>query len=202
VSSDPLQAEACEEPTEVRAITTRLSSDLEGVIGGGEVGYNFEIGERFVLGVEADIAGTSFDADDRVCSQPTDNTFFVQIARTSQDLDYLGTVRNRLGYGAGHWLLFATGGWAYGRADYRHSLFVTESGANASASRSENSSGWTVGDGAEVRLGQRWSVKAEYLFYDLGDERLRATLRVADGRATETDFVSDFETQAILCAWD
>jgi outer membrane immunogenic protein len=195
VSSDPLQAESCRDATEVRAVTTRISSDVEGFIGGGQIGYNFEVGKRFVLGVEADIGGTSFDAGKRVSSRPTDDLFFVQAVRTSQDLDYLGTLRGRLGYEIGNWLLFATGGWAYGHGDYRYSIFIPESGAFGSSKRSESNSGWTVGGGAELRLGPKWSVKADYLFYDLGDERLRTRLRVADGKPTEIDFVSHFETE-------
>ncbi|ADP72495.1 porin [Rhodomicrobium vannielii ATCC 17100] len=68
-------------------------------------------------------------------------------------LNYFGTVRGRLGYALGNSLVYATGGFAYGEFD----------GAD------KTSTGYTVGGGVEHKFTPNLSVKAEYLYTDLGD---------------------------------
>ena len=92
----------------------------------------------------------------------------------SRSLDYIGTVRGRLGAAVTPGLLlYITGGLAYGGV--RSSTAITQSSAifgvptnTASRSFSDNRAGYTVGGGGEVMLLSKWSVKAEYLYYDLG----------------------------------
>ena len=96
---------------------------------------------------------------------------------TSYSLDYLGTVRARVGYLLTPALLaYGSGGLAYGQANLitQTSLFAAApSGALAgfaagSANYSNLLVGWTAGGGMEWMFHPNWSVKAEYLYYDLG----------------------------------
>jgi outer membrane immunogenic protein len=96
----------------------------------------------------------------------------------SSRVDYLGTVRGRVGYlVAPFFLAYANGGLAYGKisgsagfattnADFP-SVFLTETWGTA-GSISSTRIGWTAGGGFEWMLVNSWSVKGEYLYYDLG----------------------------------
>ena len=64
------------------------------------------------------------------------------------------------------WLMYATGGYAYGRVETDAS--ASAGAVSASLSRSETRSGWTVGGGIEVAFSRHWTAKAEYLYVDLG----------------------------------
>ena len=65
------------------------------------------------------------------------------------------------------------GGLAFGDVDYRYALGFSPSGDYARASDSKTKADWTVGGGGEYSFGH-WSLKGEYLYYDLGEETLRA----------------------------
>lgn len=64
------------------------------------------------------------------------------------------------------WLLYATGGLALADVSYSDVL-VFPTSSNAASSRTVLA-GWTVGAGAEWAFAPNWSVKAEYLYVDLG----------------------------------
>ena len=90
-------------------------------------------------------------------------------------LDWFGTVRGRVGYlVAPQWLLYATGGFAYGQT--RTSFTTTDlttgcvPGGTLCAAGSSSSlrTGWTAGAGVEAQFAPNWSIKAEYLYVDLG----------------------------------
>jgi outer membrane immunogenic protein len=90
-------------------------------------------------------------------------------------IDYLGTARGRVGYLITPSLLgYATGGFAYGGVKSNASIFGFETvpagigNAFTSASFSGTRIGWTLGAGLEWKFWQNWSLKGEYLYYDLG----------------------------------
>jgi outer membrane immunogenic protein len=86
-----------------------------------------------------------------------------------QDIDWFGTARLRVGFlPTCRLLLYGTGGLAYGDVNFSADTNYVNSAFPASAS--ETKVGWTAGAGAEFALTRRWSVKVEYLYFDLGDE--------------------------------
>ncbi|MGI8524666.1 MAG: outer membrane protein [Pseudolabrys sp.] len=131
------------------------SIDLSGVIGGGQIGYNWQTG-NFVFGVEGDFQGSSQDKT---------NTFTVLGVPVSAkaEIPYFGTLRGRVGFTQDRWLAYVTGGYAY------TSVKLTLSALGLSASSSDAKSGWTVGGGLEYMPWDRWSVKLEYLYIDTGN---------------------------------
>ena len=148
-------------------------------IGGIQAGYNWQM-EALVLGVETDIdfLGVNASRSVRAPYDPTDPIFGVDVNDRVR-ADYLGTLRGRLGYASGASLLYATGGLAY--TTLRHSHDFSEfgfgsdthcSGSNfcdlGGSSDSKFKAGWTVGGGGEWALNRNWSLKAEYLYADLG----------------------------------
>ena len=123
--------------------------DITGGLVGGTIGYNWQTG-IVVLGVEGDIDGGSIrGTGNAVGGAPcceTKNT-------------WLGTARARLGYaGWTRWLPYVTGGAAFGN------IKMTSSTGSEAHSRT----GWTAGGGLEYAIYSAWSVKAEYLYVDLG----------------------------------
>lgn len=148
------------------------SSDLDGVIGGGQVGYNWQTG-NWVLGIEADIQGTSEQGTTYLTGIGTISIPGVGLftdtgtLNITEKLRWLGTVRGRLGFTATpNWLLYATGGLAYGGLDTDTTLTV---GALTAANNfTDTRAGWTLGTGIEGWLSHDWTAKVEYLYVDLG----------------------------------
>lgn len=170
------------------------SDKLNGFIGGGQIGYNYQITPNsWVAGVEADIQYTNFKGSD---SSSGTTTALVRIAEPfsySQDqrLSWLGTFRGRLGWTpTDHtWLFYGTGGLAVGgvKASNTFSFGLAPSLVWA-GSASETKAGWTLGGGVEARLPDMWSVKAEYLYYDLGHLTVNGTSVQVPAATTTTNF--------------
>jgi outer membrane immunogenic protein len=150
--------------------------------GGGQIGYNYELAPRWVAGIEADIQGVAHNTNSatatntvqRAAPSAVGNTVVTTI-NVTQNLDYLGTVRGRLGYLVEPALwAYATGGLAYGGVSSDTSISggeVPNTGSTdfaTAGSFSGTRTGWTVGGGAEWLFAPSWSVKVEYLYYDLG----------------------------------
>jgi outer membrane immunogenic protein len=142
----------------------------DGFIGGGQIGYNWQVSPAWVLGIESDFQGTSLSKDFAFT-----NGAVTTVA--SAKLDWFGTTRGRIG-----WLLtpqfmvYGTGGVAYANASA--SFAYTDPGVPAFAvgSVSDTQVGWTAGGGIEWAFWNNWSVKAEYLFYDLGHRNVSAVV--------------------------
>jgi outer membrane immunogenic protein len=143
-----------------------------GFIGGGQAGYNWQFG-NWVAGIETDIQGIAKSSGSGSVTR-TAVVVGVPVTSTqtaSLSTEYLGTVRGRLGFlVTPTWLLYATGGLAYGGANASTTLFQTGPGfvGVGAGSLSDARAGWTAGGGFEWMFAQRWSAKAEYLHYDLG----------------------------------
>lgn len=149
------------------------STSLDGVLGGGQIGYNWQTGS-WVLGLEADIQATS-EQGSGVASEFIPGVGIPGTTGTlnySEKLPWLGTVRARLGVTpTPTWLAYVTGGLAYGEVDTDTTFtFVSNTGATTSAVNdvSNTRSGWTIGGGVEGWLGRDWTAKLEYLYVDLG----------------------------------
>jgi outer membrane immunogenic protein len=168
-----------------RGATAHLSNSNGhngGFIGGGQIGYNYQV-TNWVLGIEADIQGilgsSNFTASTSVMAN--NGIPIMTHLDASKQLDYLGTVRGRLGFLATPTLLlYGTGGLAYGGVKSSVSISQVHLGADTSgstaASFSETRTGWTAGAGLEWLFMPNWSAKAEYLYYDLGDVSYNAGL--------------------------
>lgn len=134
--------------------TTGLTSgrfDTDGFLGGATLGYNFQSGQ-IVWGLETDIsyADVSAATGQGACAPGTCST----------QMDWLWTLRGRVGLDINGWMPYFTGGLAVADASARVSGLT---------SNSDTLTGWTIGGGLEVKLDRNWSFKTEYLFVDLGD---------------------------------
>jgi outer membrane immunogenic protein len=126
-------------------------SRLHGTMGGLEAGYNWQTG-GLVLGIEAEqnFGGVRYKTD----------MFGIP---TSTDVTGLGSVRGRIGWAAAPSLMiFATGGLGWGNDKISGSAF------GGSSSYSKEVTGFAGGAGLEYKLDRNWSLKGEWIRYELG----------------------------------
>ncbi len=135
-------------------VTNNISG---GIIGGGQVGYNYQITPMFLVGAEADFQGTSMGGG----AQQSWLLYNGMGVNQSTSIPWFGSVRGRLGVTIMPTLLvYATGGFAYGDTQ-------RNGGAIGWNYNSATQTGWTAGGGAEWMFMPNWSAKAEYLYTDL-----------------------------------
>jgi outer membrane immunogenic protein len=122
----------------------------EGVIGGGQFGYNLQSGS-LVYGLEVDLG----DAD--ISGSKTIGSWHYN---TSGGL--YGDITGRLGFAQGPALIYAKGGAAFLNATYK-------TGGTTLNSKDETTWGWTAGAGVEYMVRPNWSIKAEYQHFEFDD---------------------------------
>jgi outer membrane immunogenic protein len=153
-----------------------------GFIGGGQVGYNWQFGNSWVAGIEADIQGTGARGsgfETGVAPLITvANSAALSSLSVNSAVDYLGTVRGRIDF---LWtptlLVFGDGGFAYGGVHENVEIvtnfpFTALGTFPAFGNMSNTRPGWTAGGGFEWMFLPNWSAKLEYLYYDLGRRNL------------------------------
>lgn len=162
------------------AAPSTLSPKANGLLGGGQVGYNWQTSPNWVVGFETDLQWSEIKRTDNQLITPL--LFDVATWTAGKRVDWFGTLRLRAGYLiAPTWLVYATGGFAYGETST--SFGTTDVGAGCivnaticgSGSASGLHAGWTAGGGVETKLSQHWTFKAEYLFVDLGTQSVSVT---------------------------
>jgi outer membrane immunogenic protein len=152
-----------------------IDLNIAGFIGGGQVGYNWQVSPSWVVGIEADFDGEAGGSNSTTSAVPRGKSIGLVSMIFSRQLDTLGTVRGRFGYAIDSDLLwYVTGGLAYGETKIGSAFICpkcappTAPEASTSVQTSGTSSGWTVGSGIEWKFAAAWSLKAEYPYVDLG----------------------------------
>ena len=175
----------------------------DSVIGGGQMGYNFQFG-HFVVGIEGDFSALNTG---RTAVFRDANTSFFFLGSTSAftqlttqrdvETNWMGSGRGRLGYAQGPVLLYVTGGVAFAEVgvneyDRAATTFfvpgqappfgegIPPNSVIASFSRSRLREhddsvqiGWTGGGGIEWAPHNNWSIAMEYRHSEFGDENYR-----------------------------
>jgi outer membrane immunogenic protein len=159
------------------------SSNNSGVIGGLQLGYNWQFNRNWLVGLETDFNW----ADVKGSTLTTTGGAFSQAEFFDEWLKWFGTVRGRLGYLATDNLLaFVTGGLAYGRVERTATdsnvgsigigqaqgatgfSFLCATAATCFTGTTTNTAvGWTIGGGLEYALWGNLTIKGEYLYVSL-----------------------------------
>jgi outer membrane immunogenic protein len=169
---------------------TTLNPDPDGFVGGGQIGFNWQCNKWFVLGLESDFQGSDMEGQEKVLNFPgvdgvsngADAYIFAH-----ERTQWFGTTRGRLGFSPlCRLLIYATGGVAYGNVDYSADTNFFN-GLTYPVRFEETNVGWTAGAGAEWALNRHWSIRAEYLYYDLGDAN-RTQFQLVGGLPTNSIF--------------
>ncbi|MCR4520168.1 MULTISPECIES: outer membrane protein [Bosea] len=125
--------------------------DLDGFVGGGQVGYNYQMGQ-FVVGLEADLQAADLSSGNN-------------LGLINVKTDYFGTVRARVGVAFDRFMPYITGGWAYGNVK------TSIPGIGFSSDRS-HTGGYAVGAGLEYAVTNNIIAGVEYLYVDLGEKNI------------------------------
>jgi high affinity Mn2+ porin len=129
---------------------------------GLQLGYNYVLPNRFVLGAEVDASFPAWPklAKISIGGSSSFNSPVFGPARFSETVLAFGTARGRVGYVAGNWLLYATGGFAWSYNQQTLTQLSTEANEAPFVWRL----GWAAGAGAEVPFAENWTAKFEYLW--------------------------------------
>jgi outer membrane immunogenic protein len=152
-------------------IPATVSANHSNFLGGGQIGYNWQWTPNWVVGFEADFDGIASPSTTVITAFPGNAAFFPAQSGFARALDSLGTVRGRVGYLTFRdLLLYATGGLAYGETKLQTAFACAGCAPPVfTENLTDNTQvGWTVGAGVEWKFAPQWSVKAEYLYVDLG----------------------------------
>lgn len=141
-----------------------INADGGAFVGGAQLGYNWQ-SNSLVGGVETDINYVGGSDTGTTVSAPFDN-------HVESDGGFLGTLRLRAGFAADRFLVYGTGGLAFGDIGTHWydngGTFGLDTGSNMRV-------GWAAGAGVEYAVTDSASVKLEYLHFDLGSETENAT---------------------------
>lgn len=171
------------------AIAARESADLKlgGALVGVQAGYNWQLGNGFVLGFEGDWSKTyNLSGSHKVLS--TDPILAKNghvDANTSYDIDWTASLRPRIGYAVSNRLMaYATGGLALAHETQWRDQYISNlaeegrllgdsttvfSVEKAAATRA----GFTIGGGVEYALSDKWSIKADYSYSRFGNKSFK-----------------------------
>lgn len=169
------------------------SINTSGLLGGLQLGYNWQFQPNFLLGFETDFDGPNIQGSG---SSKNPATFGNPTGFVQERIDWFGTVRARLGWlPVNNLLAYVTGGFAYGQVEHNGS-YAYQSGFGASASgggfsagcgflqglgdgqncfvghAKDTAVGWALGGGLEYAFSPRWSIRAEYLYVSLEGKAL------------------------------
>lgn len=135
--------------------TGSISGNVTGFLGGGQAGFNWQVLQPVVVGIEADFQGSQATAGRTSFYGAAGPAIITGVANTP----YFGTVRGRIGYAYGTLMFYATGGGVYGESTWNGTVSTSGPFCNSATFWS-----WTAGVGIEAALGGHFSAKLEYLF--------------------------------------
>jgi high affinity Mn2+ porin len=173
-----------------------FSSGMGSYAVGLQGGYDHMSASRWLLGWQADISFPNFLGANRTFA----STLTGQ-ANYLEQVEFSGSLRGRIGYAPGNWLLYATAGFAYSFDQFsRTQLAGMPAGGTAAPGTLENlflvpRIGGVAGAGVEVALTSQWAARLEYLFTDYGS-------RSVTFLASAQRFDSDLLTQTVRAGLD
>ena len=181
-----------------------------GVIGGVQLGYNWQFNRNWLAGLETDFNWSGIKGSGS--SGGAIAGLFPFTAPVDEHVNWFGTVRARLGYlPADNLLIYLTGGFAYGQVEHTanyvtfgglvfsgaiggFSAFCTGGGATCLVGMPTKSTatGWTVGGGLEYAVWQNWTIKGEYLYVSLDSQSVIETAQVFAGGTAPSSITANF----------
>jgi outer membrane immunogenic protein len=157
------------------------SESANGAMGGGQVGCDYQI-SNWVIGGQGMFDATGFKGSNHVVPAPGSSQF-PNIFDLSSSASWVTTATARLGYAIEPQLLvYARGGAAWMRSSLSYT--ITGMGIVVPYTGVETRAGWTVGGGLEYLIAPNWSIAAEYIHMDFGNNIL-TTQGVLAGSGTE-----------------
>src|SRR5262245_54028893 len=137
---------------------------IDGGLAGGHIGYNWQMGSSWLLGLEA--SGTWSGLKKTVFGAFTDRSIIpindLIHDRWTTEVKWLATVTPRIGVTISSWMWYLKGGVAFARIDHH----LENANASVTFDASGTQVGWTIGFGGELLLASNWVFGVEGNFYD------------------------------------
>lgn len=127
-------------------------------IGGITTGYNWQFAPNWLIGYEGDTGYQEFKGTGFFPGSTTQSS-------TTTSNGWFSSMTGRFGYVDGPSLLYVKGGATLTRFD----SILADSGTGQVLDHKKWVVGYAVGGGWEYALGNKWSMKAEYLYLGFGD---------------------------------
>lgn len=140
-----------------------IESDPDGFLGGVFAGYNYQMSNDVVIGAELDFVSANVDGSGQIFAAP--GLPFPGGVGT-EELNWSGAARLRLGYAADRFLPYIAGGVAFGDIGISSNTGVSSFG--------DTFTGWTIGAGLDYAMTANLLLRAEYRYTDFGKEALPA----------------------------
>jgi outer membrane immunogenic protein len=157
-------------PGLILGVPLERSFDGDSFLGGVQGGVNAQFGP-LVVGVEADVSRTNVHGSFRSTSSALGG-FITTSEGVAADLEWLATVRGRVGWAFNRFMVYGTGGVAFGSIDAEGDITISVNPGigtlSLAASDRRTHVGWTAGAGIEGMIIPALSAKLEYLYADLG----------------------------------
>jgi high affinity Mn2+ porin len=136
-------------------------------LGGFQAGYNYMLPNRVLVGAEVDASFPPFPTPSGLSIGGTANLTSPTLGPQAfmENVLAFGTVRGRIGYAPGHWLFYATGGFAW----THNRLTLTTPGTGTTETPQLWRLGFAAGAGVEAPIAPHWTARLEYLFTDYGN---------------------------------
>jgi outer membrane immunogenic protein len=187
--------------------------NVKGATGGVQAGYNLQVAPQWVVGLETDFNGLDFSASGASAFRLGMTSTFSDIVGlvASEKADWFGTVRGRIGWlPVDRLLVYGTGGLAYGQIK-ETLVFNGAPNSNAGSgssgfgfqcsatglgcfvgSSSRIAIGYAAGAGLEYAISRNFTLRAEYLYVNLGKTSTRAFAVTPKIPYALSSFVGDF----------
>ncbi|KAB0572503.1 outer membrane protein [Brucella pituitosa] len=130
----------------------------DGFLGGLYAGYNFDLGNSVVLGIDGDVTYNNLKDSASIFDDAGVDTG----VELESKLRWSGAVRARAGYAVDRFLPYIAGGVAFG------SVKNTLDNGVDSVSQSKTLTGWTAGAGVDYAATDNVIVRLEYRYTDYG----------------------------------
>ncbi len=170
--------------------------DADGGIVGGQVGYNWQM-DNFVFGLETDMQYAHLSSEDNNPFDFDGDGTYDDSAGVGAELNWLGTTRLRAGVAMDRFLVYATGGLAYGDADVGYTFNGSNDVQDVIADEDSTRVGYAVGAGVEGAITDHVTAKIEYLYTDLGDQDSSYRYTDATGAPGTISTNTDFEAHIV-----
>ncbi|KAB2657808.1 porin family protein [Brucella tritici] len=131
----------------------------DGFLGGLYAGYNFDVGNNFILGVDGDITYNNLKDN----YSATDGDIAGDL---ESKLRWSGAVRARAGVAFDRFMPYIAGGVAFGSV--KNTLSATDGVDEISVSQSKTYTGWTAGAGVDYAATDNLILRLEYRYTDYG----------------------------------
>jgi outer membrane immunogenic protein len=167
---DSLSASTTSVTTDLFGLPTSHGLNRNGPVYGAQAGYNVQF-NNWVLGIEGDFSGVHAKGTSSVDVFPNVVPIVPRgTATITSEVEWIASIRGRLGLTWGSTLVYITGGYAAASVSHAGTYDVVTPFIASSAIAAKNTqTGWVFGGGVEGMLTGNWTIRAEYLYYAFGD---------------------------------